>query len=152
MPLEDSVQFFLIVELRLVEGATRNEGRLEIYLNKEWGTVCDDSWDLQDAKVACLQLGYSDAIAATNGGTFGSGAGPIHLDDVECVGHERSLSMSAELSSALTRYWMSGLQLLFHLRVSKWLNKTSIEIVFLTPKACRNVSETPAFTNCSDTL
>ncbi|PIK51029.1 putative deleted in malignant brain tumors 1 protein isoform X5 [Apostichopus japonicus] len=59
--------------------------------NDQWGTVCDDYWDLTDATVVCRQLGYQQAEEALRYAYFGPGSGPIWMDDVHCVGHETSL-------------------------------------------------------------
>ncbi|XP_045155663.1 galectin-3-binding protein [Echinops telfairi] len=79
-------------DMRLVGGSSSSEGRVEIFYRGQWGTVCDHRWDLIDASVVCRALGFRNATQALGKATFGSGWGPIMLDEVECTGTESSLA------------------------------------------------------------
>lgn len=57
----------------------------------QWGSVCDDTWDLEDAHVVCRQLSCGWAIQALPGLHFAPGQGPIHRDQVNCSGAEAYL-------------------------------------------------------------
>lgn len=66
-----------------------NEGRVEIFYQGTWGTVCDDSFTVEDANVACRQMGYTSGTSYTFGGD--GGGMPILVDDMQCSGNEASL-------------------------------------------------------------
>ena len=79
-------------DVRLVGGSGPHAGRVEVYHRGNWGTVCDDDWDLQDATVVCRQLGYGPAVAALKNAAYGGGSGQIWYDNVRCSGSEARLT------------------------------------------------------------
>nr|XP_060616119.1 soluble scavenger receptor cysteine-rich domain-containing protein SSC5D-like [Anolis sagrei ordinatus] len=78
-------------EVRLANGSSDCSGRVEVFHNERWGTVCDAGWDLQDAQVVCGELGCGKAFTASGGAHFGRGTGPIWLGRLNCTGKEKSL-------------------------------------------------------------
>lgn len=80
--------------VRLVgdEHGRSDRGRVEIYVDGQWGTVCDDLWSAHNARVVCRQLGFHSALKAARSSEFGEGKGlQILLDDVQCRGTEPDL-------------------------------------------------------------
>jgi len=89
---------YYIDRVRLIDGSNSASGRVEVYItssgdpdNGEWGTVCDDNWDILDARVVCHQLGYLDAEAAPLSAYYGQGIGTIWLENLQCFGTEPDL-------------------------------------------------------------
>jgi len=78
--------------IRLVSGADACQGRVEIFYQGSWGTVCDDDWGLSDASVVCKQVGCGPALAYKSNAYFGYCKGHILLDNVNCEGSEPILS------------------------------------------------------------
>ena len=65
-------------------------GRVEVFHNGEWGSVCDDSWDVHDAEVFCRTLGLSEGTGFRFA-SCGSASGSIWLNNLGCKGTENSL-------------------------------------------------------------
>ncbi|KAG5855222.1 hypothetical protein ANANG_G00046800 [Anguilla anguilla] len=77
--------------VRLVGADIPWEGRLEVFHNGDWGTVCSNGWTELHARVVCRQLGFRGRAEVAVDGAFGEGSGLILLDGVRCSGSERSL-------------------------------------------------------------
>ena len=77
-------------DIRLVDSSSQLEGRVEMCMNRAWGTVCNNSFSSSDAEVVCTQLGYkfngSSVLIASE---TPIGSGPIFLDRVSCKGAEK---------------------------------------------------------------
>ena len=86
-------RYFAAIPLRLQGPSTLNgTGRVEIFYRGQWGAICDNSWDMNDAEVVCRQLGYNFTIRALRGSEVPSGSGQIWLDNVGCFGQEQNLT------------------------------------------------------------
>ena len=82
------------VRVRLSGGSTANEGNVEaLSFSGQWGGICDDDWDIEDAKVVCKMLGYSSADAYFTEARFGYNnfGNSFILDNLQCTGSESSI-------------------------------------------------------------
>ena len=71
----------LYILVRLIDGSSSNEGRVEVYYNGRWGTVCtNNGWNDKYASLVCVQLGFASGESAD----FGYGYGTVLLDIVMC--------------------------------------------------------------------
>lgn len=80
------------VAIALVNGGIPSAGRLEVFYNGEYGTVCDDYFTMENAQVACRQLGFAGAKMLAPEAHFGEGTGPIVMDNVRCIGTETNIA------------------------------------------------------------
>ena len=67
-------------------------GRVEIFHDRQWGTVCDDRWNMAGGNVVCKQLGYLRAERVFYTAYYGRGTGPIWMDSVQCGEGDNSLA------------------------------------------------------------
>lgn len=76
---------------------------MEVFSGGQWGTVCDDGWNLAAGQVVCAQLGCGKAYNITGEeGPFPPGSGPIHLDELNCKGTEGDLWQCKKRSTEFT--------------------------------------------------
>jgi len=80
----------------LFGGGSPREGRLEVYHNGTWGTVCDDRFNNVTARVVCFSLGFGYVGREMNIDIYGIGNGTIWLDDVQCSGKERNIGQCSQ--------------------------------------------------------
>lgn len=115
LPAPESVVFSNCSDgdTRLVGGVAENEGRVEVCINRAWGSICYyryNDWDVRDTRVVCRQHGHQELgmIASgahsscylvcfecrryrTSNSQFGQGSGPVFLASLGCTGSELNL-------------------------------------------------------------
>ncbi|CAB1456741.1 unnamed protein product [Pleuronectes platessa] len=97
-------------QVRLANGGNSScSGRVEIFLRGQWGTVCDDHWDLVDDQVVCRKLGCGRVLSAPQSARFGQGSAPIWLDNVICSGREQTADFQGSGSTAVDIMKMQAL-------------------------------------------
>lgn len=65
------------------------EGRIEIFHDGAWGAVCDDDFGMEEAKTACIQLGYDTAVGYIT--KIGEGVSAYFIDDLDCLSNHTRL-------------------------------------------------------------
>ena len=79
-----SLLYFLANRIRLITPADDiGGGRVEVFHNGQWGTVCDKGWSQKEAEVVCKELGYKTALYPGKKALFGKGSGQV-MDIVPC--------------------------------------------------------------------
>ena len=89
----------LFYVVRLVEGSLPNEGRVEVYYNGIWGTVCSNGWDDGDSSLVCAQLGFKSSVITTE---FIPATGRILLNNVMCSSTDTVLASCGHYGVGIT--------------------------------------------------
>ena len=88
----DIIFYFIVLPIRLVCGGLFPfSGRVEIYSNGEWGTVCRRQWSKINSQVVCKQLGYEYYYASEATRGIPAGKGPILMENVTCYDDQINL-------------------------------------------------------------
>ena len=78
--------------VRLTGGALDNEGRLEVFFDGEWGSVCNRNWGRWSGSVACKDLGYESLVKVTGTSQYNNAENiPIWLNGVQCAKNDRRI-------------------------------------------------------------
>ena len=91
--------FAIVIIVRLVDGSSYNEGRVEVYYNGRWGTVCNDGWNDNYASLVCAQLGFGSSGKLAD---FGPGTGTILLENVICSINDTILASCGHYGVGIT--------------------------------------------------
>lgn len=79
------------IQVRLAgQKRKHNEGRVEVYYEGQWGTVCDDDFSIHAAHVVCRQVGYVEAKSWTASSSYGPGEGKRPCCGTECMSHSKA--------------------------------------------------------------
>ena len=95
-------KLLLFYVVQLAGGRSYNQGRVEVYYNGEWGTVCNTRWDYTDASVVCRQLGLGAYGGTLSSSYFEKGSGSIFISDVSCTSIDHTLAACGHLGVGIT--------------------------------------------------
>ncbi|XP_006813258.1 MAM and LDL-receptor class A domain-containing protein 1-like, partial [Saccoglossus kowalevskii] len=125
-------------KIRLIDSNSLNEGRIEIFHDNVWGTICgyNETWqDETDGLVVCRQLGYQSAAASPP--LPADDSVPVHLDNIRCEGTEELLT------DCRNNGWNVS-----HLYCSFHLDDVTVKCTDMAPPICHEGYFTCANQNC----
>ncbi|KAL9953601.1 hypothetical protein ACROYT_G041044 [Oculina patagonica] len=94
-------------DIRLVDGGAPSQGRVEIYINDSWSTVCDHWFGYNEGRVVCKQLGLPELSDVHYGAPFGQGNGSILKEQYNCQENDTSL-LNCSKTGYISNYCSHG--------------------------------------------